>query len=114
MSVSQPHSTGAGRTASEGFLRVLFGVVLAVVAVALTIWSAEWFSVVTVLMVLLGAREWHRMVRSPATSPADDQQPVLIQTAITGVTVALAVTAILFHIPAAGLHPVDHRRHPVL
>ena len=78
MSVSQPHSTGAGRTSSEAFLRVLFGIVLAVIAVALTIYSAEWFSVVTVLMILFGAREWHRMVRSPARASEDDQQPVLI------------------------------------
>ena len=98
MSVSQPHSTGAGRTSSEGFLRVLFGIVLAVIAVAVTIYSAEWFAVLTVLMILFGAREWHRMVRSPAQASADDQQPVLIQTAITGITIALAVTAILFHV----------------
>ena len=98
MSVSQPHSGPAMRSASEGVLRLLFGVFLAVIAVALTLYSAEWFSAVTVLMILFGAREWHRMVRSPAQAAATDRQPLHVQTAITGVTVALAVAALCFRI----------------
>jgi phosphatidate cytidylyltransferase len=86
------------RSASEGMLRLLFGLFLAAIAVALTIWSAEWFSAVTVLMILLGAREWHRMVRSPAQREIADLQPIHIQTAITGLAVALAVAAMFFRI----------------
>jgi phosphatidate cytidylyltransferase len=84
------------RSASEGVLRLLFGIFLAVIAVALTLYSAEWFSAVTVLMILLGAREWHRMVRTPAKAAIAEQQPIHIQTAITGAAVALAVTALCF------------------
>jgi len=98
MSVSQQHSGPAVRSASEGVLRLAFGIFLAVIAVALTLYSAEWFAAVTVLMILLGAREWHRMVRSPGQREATDQQPIHIQTAITGATIALAVTALCFKI----------------
>jgi phosphatidate cytidylyltransferase len=86
------------RTASEGVLRVLFGVFLAVIAVALTLYSAEWFAAVTVLMTLFGAREWHRMVRSSSQREIADRQPLHIQTAITGGTIALAVAALSFRI----------------
>jgi phosphatidate cytidylyltransferase len=96
--VSQQHSSPAGRSLSEGVLRVLFGVFLAVIAVALTLYSAQWFAAVTVAMILFGAREWHRMVRSPAEAAAADQNPVHVQTIITGVTIACAVTAIFFPI----------------
>jgi phosphatidate cytidylyltransferase len=99
MSVSQQHSGHVMRSAGEGVLRVLFGVVLAIVAVGLTILASPVpFAFVTVLMVMLGAREWHRMVRSPAQAAASDQQPVSIQTVITGLTMTCAVTAILFRI----------------
>jgi len=98
MSVSQPHSGRAGRSHSEGVLRVLFGVLLAFVAVALTILATPVpFALVTVLMVAFGAHEWHRMVRSPAQAAAG-QQPVLIQTAITTITTACVVAAILFRV----------------
>jgi phosphatidate cytidylyltransferase len=96
MSVSQHHSGHAMRSASEGMLRLLFGVFLAVIAVALTLYSAQWFAAVTVLMILLGAREWHRMVRAPAKAAIADQQPLHVQTAITGAAIALAVTALCF------------------
>jgi phosphatidate cytidylyltransferase len=96
MSVSQHHPGHAVRSASEGMLRLLFGVFLAVIAVALTLYSAQWFAAVTVLMILLGAREWHRMVRMPAKAAIADQQPLHAQTAITGAAIALAVTALCF------------------
>ena len=86
MSVS--HSGHMMRSASEGVLRLLFGIFLAVIAVALTLYSAEWFAAVTVLMILLGAREWHRMVRTPAEAAAADQKPIHIQTLITASAVA--------------------------
>jgi phosphatidate cytidylyltransferase len=98
MSVTQPHSGPVGKTHSEGVLRVLFGVLLAVIAVAVTIYSAQWFAAVTWLMILFGAREWHRMVRSPAQSAAADQQPVHVQTAITGIAIGCAIVAVFFRV----------------
>jgi len=97
--MSQQHSGQVVRTTSEGVLRLLFGIFLAVVAVGLTVlpWSAP-FATVTVLMILLAAREWHRMVRSPSQRELADQQPIHIQTIITGATVALAVTALILRI----------------
>ncbi|HET7084907.1 MAG TPA: phosphatidate cytidylyltransferase [Rhizomicrobium sp.] len=94
--MSQQHLAPVGRSFSEGVLRVLFGLFMAFIAVALTLYSAEWFAVVTVLMILFGAREWHRMVRSPAEAAAGDQQPILVQTAITGATIAGGVMALFF------------------
>jgi phosphatidate cytidylyltransferase len=49
-------------------------------------------------MIVLGAHEWHRMVRSPAQAAAADRRPVLAQTAITGITAACAVAAVLFRV----------------
>jgi phosphatidate cytidylyltransferase len=90
------------RTASEGVLRVLFGVFLAVIAIALVFYSAVWYAAVTVLMTLFAAREWHRMVRSPAQRAAHDQQPIHLQTILTVATIACAVTALLLRVvPAA-------------
>ena len=94
MSVSQQHPGHALRSASEGVLRLMFGIFLAVIAVALTLYSAEWFAAVTVLMILLGAREWHRMVRAPSQAKIADRQPIHVQTAITGAAIACAVTAV--------------------
>jgi phosphatidate cytidylyltransferase len=98
MSVSQQHSGQMMRSAGEGVLRLLFGIFLAVIAVALTLYNAEWFAAVTVLMALFGAREWHRMVRSPSEAAITDQQPVHIQTAITGASIALAIAALFFRV----------------
>src|SRR5262249_31128708 len=84
VTMSQQHLEPVGRSLSEGVLRLLFGIFLAVIAVAVTLYSAQWFAAVTVLMILFGAWEWHRMVRSPKEAAAADQQPVLIQTVITG------------------------------
>jgi phosphatidate cytidylyltransferase len=79
-------------------LRLLFGVFLATVAVAVTLYTAEWFAALTVVMILLGAREWHRMVRSPAEAAAAGQQAVYIQAAITGIAIACAVVAVFLRL----------------
>ena len=97
--MSQPQSVPVPRSAGEGVLRVLFGVFLAVVVIAILAWSAEWFAAVTVLFMLLGAREWHRMVRSPAQREIADRQPVHRQTAVTGIAIALAMIALLMRLP---------------
>jgi len=99
--MSQQHS-GQLRSASEGVLRVLFGVFLAVIAIALVLYNAEWFAAVTVLMTLFAAREWHRMVRAPDKAEQADHQALHIQTIITGATTACALTALVLHlVPAA-------------
>ena len=97
--MSQSHSAPVLRSASEGVLRVLFGVFMAVLAVALVLTSPLWFAVVIVLMVLFAAREWHRLVRSPPQRAIADMQPIHVQTAVTAATVALAVTALMLHQP---------------
>ena len=56
MTMSQQHP-GQVRTVSEGVLRVLFGAFLAIVAIALVLYNAQWFAAVTVLMTLFAARE---------------------------------------------------------
>ncbi len=90
------------RSSSETFLRVLFGVFLAVIAIGLVLYSAQWFAAVTVVMALFGAREWHRMVRSKAQRERADQQPVHVQTIITIAAIACAVTALVLRVvPAA-------------
>jgi phosphatidate cytidylyltransferase len=97
--MSQQHSASVGRTASEGVLRVLFGLFMAFIAVALVVLPMPGpFAAVTTLVMILASREWHRLVRSPAQAAAADQQPILIQTVITGVTLAAAVAAIFFRI----------------
>jgi len=103
MTMSQSHPGQMLRSGSETFLRILFGLFMAVIAVALAIYS--WpvpFEVVTVMVMLFAAREWHRMVRSPEQRDISDHQPIHIQTSVTGVAVALAVAALAFGaIPAA-------------
>ena len=86
--MSQSQSAAPLRTASEGVLRVLFGVFLAIIAIALDFYDANWFAAVTVLMALFAAREWHRLVRSPAQAARADNQPIHIQTAVSVFAIA--------------------------
>jgi phosphatidate cytidylyltransferase len=100
--MSQQHSGPAVRTGSEAFLRVLFGVFLSVIAVTIVLYSAVWFAAVTVVVMLFAAREWHRMVRSPAQRASADHQAIHIQTAITAAAIACAVTSLVLRVvPAA-------------
>jgi phosphatidate cytidylyltransferase len=104
VSMSQPHPGHTLRSGSEAFLRVLFGVFLAVIAIALVFYSPDWYAAVTVLMALFGAREWHRMVRSPAQRAAADLKPIHIQTAVTAGAIGCAVAALVMHlVPVAFL-----------
>lgn len=95
--MSQQHP-GQIRTVSEGVLRVLFGAFLAVTAIALVLYNAQWFAAVTVLMTLFAAREWHRMVRAPDKAAEADRQPLHIQTIVTGATTACALTALVLRV----------------
>jgi phosphatidate cytidylyltransferase len=95
--MSQPHPLHALRSGSEAFLRVLFGVFLAIIAVALVFYNPGWYAAVTVLMALFASREWHRMVRSPGQREAADLKPIHIQTAVTAGAIACAVAALVMH-----------------
>jgi phosphatidate cytidylyltransferase len=86
------------RNGSEAFLRVLFGVFLAVFAIVVVVYSAQWFAAVTALVMLIAAREWHRMVRAPAQTETADRRPLYIQTAITGGAIACAVLALVLRV----------------
>jgi len=98
VSVSQPHSGQVSRSGSETFLRILFGVFMALLAIALTFLPDPiWFAAVTCLMMMLAAREWHRMVRDPAQREAADRRPIHVQTAITGLAILLSAAALLYH-----------------
>ena len=102
MSVQQHHAGPATRrSASEGLLRVFFGLFLAAVAVALTFNNPKWFAAVTVLMGLLAAREWHRLVRPQAQRAAIEGRVLHAQTALTTLAITLAVTALLVRQPLA-------------
>jgi phosphatidate cytidylyltransferase len=80
---------------SEWITRPLFGIFMAVVTAAILLYSAEWFAGLTVILALFAAREWHRMVRSPAQRAVAEQRPIHLQTLITILAIALAVVAIL-------------------
>lgn len=99
--MSQSHPVPALRTASEGVLRTLFGIFLAVIAVALAFNDPVWFAAVTMLMALFASREWHRLVRSPALAARADSQPIHIQTAISIFAIACAIVALLLRVPLA-------------
>jgi phosphatidate cytidylyltransferase len=103
VSVSQQHPLPAVRTGSEAFLRVLFGLFLALIAIALAMLSTpEPFAAVTVVMALFAAREWHRLVRSAAQRAAADHQAIHIQTIVTVVAIACAVASLILRVvPAA-------------
>jgi phosphatidate cytidylyltransferase len=89
------------RAASEGVLRVLFGIFLAIIAVALAFNDPRWFAAVTLIMALFAAREWHRLVRSPAQRAVADHQPIHIQSGITVFAIACAIIALLLRVPLA-------------
>jgi phosphatidate cytidylyltransferase len=93
------------RSASEGVLRLLFGVFLALIAIGLVVLPTPGpYAAVTALVMMLGAREWHRLVRSPGQREVADQQPILLQTAITGLAIVSAVAALSFRmVPLAFL-----------
>ena len=95
-----PHATPL-RTASEGVLRILFGVFLAVVAVALAFNDPKYFAAVTLLMALFGCREWHRLVRAPAQRADADRRPIHVQTALSTLAIAAALVTLLLRAPLA-------------
>jgi len=91
----RPHSPSAGghapgyraiRWDMDLVMRPLFGIGLAVVAILALVWP-EYFAGLVVLITVLAAYEWHRMV-----SAGRDYR---LETAITSLTVAAAVLILL-------------------
>jgi phosphatidate cytidylyltransferase len=95
--MSQLHPARAQRTGGETALRIFFGIFLGLVAIGLAVmpWYTP-FVMATVLVMMFAAREWHRMVRSPAQREIADNQPIHVQTAVTVGAIILSVTAVCF------------------
>lgn len=96
--MSQPGQLSRPRLGSGWITRPLFGFFLAATAIALLFYSPVWFASVTVLMTLFAAHEWHRMVRPPELRAAADHAALHVQTAITGLAIALAMVALLLRV----------------
>ncbi len=95
MSGPSPHSTPTGGDAPgyralrwdmDWIMRPLFGIVLAGIAILALVWP-EYFAGMVVLITILAAYEWHRMVAGG--------RDYRIETAITAVTAAIAVIVLL-------------------
>ena len=85
-------------------MRPVFGIFLAVVAIGALVLGPGFFASLTVLVCLLAAREWHRLVRSPQQRARAEHGPLHLQTIITAIAIALAVVALLARIvPLAGV-----------
>jgi phosphatidate cytidylyltransferase len=97
--VSAAQDTAAPRRGSEGILRVLFGLFLAAVAIALTFRDPSWFATAMAVVALFAGREWHRLVRDEEARERLAGHPFHLQTILTAASIALAVTAML------GPHP---------
>jgi phosphatidate cytidylyltransferase len=70
----------------DWIMRPLFGIVLAAVAILALIWP-EYFAGLVVLITILAAYEWHRMIAAG--------QDYRVETAITSLTAAAAVVVLL-------------------
>ena len=95
MSGPRPQSSSAGghapgyraiRWDMDWIMRPLFGIVLAAVAILALIWP-EYFAGLVVLITVLAAYEWHRMIAAG--------QDYRVETAITSLTAAAAVVVLL-------------------
>jgi len=91
----RPQSSSAGghapgyraiRWDMDWIMRPLFGIVLAAVAILALIWP-EYFAGLVVLITVLAAYEWHRMIAAG--------QDYRVETAITSLTAAAAVVVLL-------------------
>jgi phosphatidate cytidylyltransferase len=102
--ISDPVPQAARRSGSEMALRVVFGLFMAFVALALAMISDPLpFTLVLLLLMLFAAREWHRLVRRPElrTLIAAGQAnlpPFHIQTIITTLAIGLGMAAMLLHV----------------
>ena len=85
-------------------MRIVFGLFLAFVALSVAVVpDTRPFAVVTLLLMMFAAREWHRLVRDPDLRALSDQRPFHVQTAVTTLAIALGMTAVMLHLVALGL-----------
>jgi phosphatidate cytidylyltransferase len=90
--------------ASNGALRLLFGILLAVMVIGAVALGPDPFAVLLVLVSMLAAREWHRMVRTIAPEALPfHKNPFHLQTLITTGTVAAGAMALLADLPLLAL-----------
>ena len=107
--MSDRDSRAAGRSGGEMVLRVVFGIFMAFVALGLAVVSdPRPFALVTLLLILFAAREWHRLVRRPELRALIEgnkanMRPFHIQTIITTAAIGLGMAAVLLHVVWAGL-----------
>ena len=98
---TMPGQSASRLRGSNWFLRLLFGVLLAVMVLAAVGLGPDYFAMVLVLASMLAAREWHRLVRTAAPEALPfHKNPFHLQTLMTTVAVALGVVALLAHVPA--------------
>lgn len=99
MSQSVPEQSGL-RLNSEFVLRPLFGILLACVVIAAVALGPTPFALLLVLVSLLAAREWHRLVRTAEVAAAPfHRNPFHLQTLATTITVALGLAAMVNYLP---------------
>jgi phosphatidate cytidylyltransferase len=79
----------------DWILRPVFGIVLAIIAIGAAFEPPKILAGLIVLLFILAAREWHRMVAPAALEPRKLQ----IMTAVTVVSVAAALTVMLMGAP---------------
>jgi phosphatidate cytidylyltransferase len=96
VSALRPHSPSAGDNAPgyrairwnmDWITRPLFGIALAGVAIGVLFSRPEFFASLVVVMTILAAYEWHRMVAAG--------RAYRVETAVTSVTAAIAVILLL-------------------
>lgn len=96
MTVLRPHSSAGGENAPgyrairwnmDWVTRPLFGIVLAGVAIMALSYAPEYFAGLVVLITILAAYEWHRMVAAG--------RAYRVETAVTSLTAAIAVFVLL-------------------
>ncbi len=80
--------------------RLVFGILLACVVIALVALGPNPFAILLVLVSMLAAREWHRLVRSVEMPDVPfHQNPFHLQTLATTITVGLGAAAMLNYLP---------------
>ncbi len=104
MSSGESMTDNVARLNSEFVLRPLFGILLAVMVLSAVGLGPAYFAVIVLLVSLLAAREWHRLVRTgePEALPFH-RNPFHLQTIVTTVAIAAAVVAILNYLPLVAL-----------
>lgn len=87
-------------SSSNWGLRFLFGILLACIVIASVALGPESFAILLILVAMLAAREWHRLVRTlePEALPFH-KNPFHLQTLATTVTVGLGALALLNFTP---------------